>query len=48
MKFVTQLIFVTQEYDFDLGSALAWGRQTIRYSWPETNVFQLKIHCAAM
>lgn len=48
MKFVTLLMSVTQEYDFDLGSALAWGSQSIRCLWPETEVFQLNVHCVAM
>lgn len=48
MKFVTLLMLVTQEYDFDLHSGLARGGQNVRYSRPATNVFQLKIQYTAM
>ena len=38
-------IILSDEFVYDLGISLSWGRHTITCLWPETDVLQLKIHC---
>jgi hypothetical protein len=39
-----ELLLLTVEFAFDLGSGLCWVKTTVHCLLPITDVFQLKIH----
>jgi len=39
-----QLMYVTQKYDFALGSSFGEGSQTVRCLWPVMDIMQFKTH----